>query len=180
MKDLGTLGGANSAANAISPLGVVAGSADLADGVTTDLTLWDTKGIHDLGNLGGSFAAANAVSALGQAAGFSITTSGETHAVITTKSGLQDLGTLGGTSSVANGIYPIGGIVVGTSTDADDVDNLAFLWSSKTGMINLNKRIPTGSGWVLQAATSINVFGQIVGNGTINGAQHAFLLTPVK
>jgi probable HAF family extracellular repeat protein len=152
----------------------------LADGVTTDLALWDTKGIHDLGNLGGGSAAANAVSALGQAAGFSTTTSGETHAVITTKSGLQDLGTLGGTTSVANGIYPLGGIVVGTSTNANDIDNLAFMWSSKTGMVDLNKRIPAGSGWVLQAAISINLFGQIVGNGTVNGAQHAFLLTLVK
>jgi probable HAF family extracellular repeat protein len=177
MMDLGTLGGSNSAANAISPLGVVAGSADLADGLTTDLALWNTKGIHDLGNLGGGFAAANSVSALGQAAGYSTTASGETHAVITSKSGLQDLGTLGGTVSVANGIYPLGGIVVGTYTDANDIDNLAFVWTSKKGMVDLNTLIPAGSGWVLQSATSITVLGQIVGNGAINGAQHAFLLT---
>jgi probable HAF family extracellular repeat protein len=44
-------------------------------------------------------------------------------------------------------------------------------------MLDLNKLIPSGSGWALSSATGINISGQIVGNGTINGQQHAFLLT---
>jgi probable HAF family extracellular repeat protein len=56
----------------------------------------------------------------------------------------------------------------------------AILWSKATGKQDLNKGIPKNSGWVLNGAESINNAGQIVGWGTINGAVHAFLLTPKK
>jgi hypothetical protein len=46
-------------------------------------------------------------------------------------------------------------------------------------MRDLNSLIPSNSGWSLTIATSINVRGQITGQGTINGEQHGFLLTPV-
>jgi cellulose 1,4-beta-cellobiosidase len=43
----------------------------------------------------------------------------------------------------------------------------------------LNQLIPGTSGsWLLQSATGINDAGEIVGTGTTNGFQHAFLLTP--
>jgi hypothetical protein len=45
-------------------------------------------------------------------------------------------------------------------------------------MKDLNKLIPSGSGWVLEQAFAINNAGQIVGTGTINGKEHGFLLTP--
>jgi hypothetical protein len=45
-------------------------------------------------------------------------------------------------------------------------------------MQDLNTLIRTNSGWVLTTATDINVWGQIVGNGTLNGEPHGFLLTP--
>jgi probable HAF family extracellular repeat protein len=45
-------------------------------------------------------------------------------------------------------------------------------------MTDLNSLIPAGSGWVLDGATAVNDAGQIAGYGTINGAAHAFLLTP--
>jgi hypothetical protein len=47
-------------------------------------------------------------------------------------------------------------------------------FSERTGQKN-----PTGSGWVLYEAHAINDAGEIVGSGTINGQEHAFLLTPV-
>jgi uncharacterized protein (TIGR03437 family) len=46
-------------------------------------------------------------------------------------------------------------------------------------MYNLTNQLVNGSGWQLSFATQINNAGQIVGSGLINGAQHAFLLTPV-
>jgi probable HAF family extracellular repeat protein len=50
----------------------------------------------------------------------------------------------------------------------------AFLW--KNGILtNLNKLIPTNSGWVLNVATDINDQGQIVGVGTKAGHQAGFL-----
>lgn len=43
---------------------------------------------------------------------------------------------------------------------------------------DLNTTIPSGAGWVLASALSINSNGQIVGVGTFNGERHGFLLTP--
>ena len=43
---------------------------------------------------------------------------------------------------------------------------------------DLNKLIAAGSGWMLTAAYGINTSGQIVGEGTHNGQQRGFLLTP--
>jgi probable HAF family extracellular repeat protein len=45
-------------------------------------------------------------------------------------------------------------------------------------MIDLNALLPAGSGWRLDTASGINDLGQIVGNGNINGYEHAFLMTP--
>ena len=45
---------------------------------------------------------------------------------------------------------------------------------------DLNTLISSTSGWVLNSATGINIWGQIVGSGTLNGQSHGFLLTPRK
>jgi hypothetical protein len=52
------------------------------------------------------------------------------------------------------------------------------LWSRKTKLVDLNKFIPTNSGWSLRYATGMNDNGQITGVGIINGAKHGYLLTP--
>ena len=46
-------------------------------------------------------------------------------------------------------------------------------------MYDLNNLIPANSGWTLVNASAINDLGQIVGNGLVNGAGHAFRLDPV-
>jgi hypothetical protein len=62
---------------------------------------------------------------------------------------------------------------------AADGASRAFHW--KNGALSdLNTSIPTGSGWVLKAASAINDVGQISGTGLYNGGTRAFLLTPVK
>lgn len=53
----------------------------------------------------------------------------------------------------------------------------AFLIADGTG-VDLNSRIPPGSGWRLGVATAVNDAGEIVGVGRHNGHQHAFLLEP--
>lgn len=53
-----------------------------------------------------------------------------------------------------------------------------FLWTRRTGMVNLNTLIDSSSGWVLIDASGINDKGQITGFGTLNGQQHGFVLTP--
>jgi hypothetical protein len=45
-------------------------------------------------------------------------------------------------------------------------------------MIDLNKAIPAGSGWLLLVASRINDRGEILGRGYLGGAIHAFLLEP--
>jgi uncharacterized membrane protein len=51
-----------------------------------------------------------------------------------------------------------------------------FLWNGRFWL--LNKLIPAGSGWVLRDAEGINNKGQIVGSGTLNGVEAAYILTP--
>ena len=46
-------------------------------------------------------------------------------------------------------------------------------------MYDLNNLVPPNSGWTLGAANAINDLWQIVGNGLVNGAGHAFRLDPV-
>lgn len=92
---------------------------------------------------------------------------------------MTDLGTLSGAHiSDARGINDKGQ-VVGSSTSSgieSDISH-AFLYSGGS-MLDLNDLLPSGSGWTLAEAFDINDLGQIVGNGSINGETHAFLMTP--
>lgn len=79
---------------------------------------------------------------------------------------VQDLGASGYAFGINNSDE-----VVGVSGGA------AFVYSN--GAIqDLNSLIPSNSGWSLSVARAINNNGQIVGFGTYNGQQAAFLLTP--
>lgn len=54
-----------------------------------------------------------------------------------------------------------------------------WVWSAAAGMLDLNVNASVqSSGWVLTTVCSLNDKGQIIGVGTYNGAQRAFLLTP--
>ncbi len=87
---------------------------------------------------------------------------------------ITDLGTLGGSFIHTSGINN-SGQVVGWSASG------TFLYSGGV-MSDLSNLFPTGTGWSIDAAYdipfSINDSGQIAGIGTINGEQHAFILTP--
>lgn len=168
------LGGQYSYAFGINNLGQAVGVADTGEynyhaflwtkrGGMVDVGAWTPAAINNLGQVVGSgnFQSQN-------------------HAVLwTRRQGLRDLGTLaGGNSSSAAAIDDFG-VVVGQSTIANSPNTShAMLWSPRSGMWDLNDLIPANSGWVLNNATGINILGQVVGDGTINGQQHAFLLTP--
>ncbi|MGA2647890.1 MAG: hypothetical protein ABSF15_24595 [Candidatus Sulfotelmatobacter sp.] len=115
------------------------------------------------------------------------------HAVLWSKTGaIRDLGTLPGdllSGAVAINLF---GKVVGTSGNSAvsqyysstgvgeggvEVVGRAFIWEPRRGMRDLNMLIPV-SDWVLNSVSDINVWGQIVGSGTLNGESHGFLLTP--
>lgn len=89
---------------------------------------------------------------------------------------VQSPGTLGGIKAAA---YDINnqGVFVGDSTLADTTLH-AFLYRNGT-MTDLNSLI-ANSGWILTSARAINDQGQIVGIGTFNGQDRAFLLNPIQ
>jgi uncharacterized membrane protein len=144
--------------------------------------------------------AANGVNDLGQIVGYSTTApiaeetwgwtgDAPTHAIIWSPSGtMTDLGTLPGDSFASALKINLLGIVIGVSgngvaapTNNDpryEITGRPFVWSQRTGMRDLNTLIPASSGWVLNSATDINFWGQIVGSGTLHGEPHGFLLTP--
>jgi probable HAF family extracellular repeat protein len=94
-----------------------------------------------------------------------------------------DIGTIpsvpiNGAPRIIAGALNIFDDIVGTFLpDSNSGYGFAFLWSRGT-MVDLNSFLPTNSGWVLYGATGINDLGQIVGDGTHNGLNRAFLLTP--
>src|SRR4029079_9882913 len=53
----------------------------------------------------------------------------------------------------------------------------AFLYTSASGIVDLNTLIAPLSGWELLDASDINDAGQITGQGLIGGEYHAYLLT---
>jgi probable HAF family extracellular repeat protein len=143
--------------------------------------LIETSGAKDLGTLpGGTFSNAQGINSSGVISGYSnSSTSGSNSLTVAwDPSGkIHNLGTLpGGAISSGYGINDSNQIVGSSSTATSASD--AIIWSEKGGMKNLNNLIPPNSGWALALAIWINNSGQITGYGTINGANHAFLLTP--
>jgi probable HAF family extracellular repeat protein len=130
--------------------------------------LWtEASGVEDLG--GGS---ANAINPIGNVVG----ENSANHAFVWSKrDGMQDLGTLPGDTYSGALAINLWGMVVGRS-DSNTAAR-AFLWTPWTGMQDLNTLIPADSGWNLIQATGVNVLGQIVGDGYVNGQPHGFLLT---
>jgi probable HAF family extracellular repeat protein len=138
-------------------------------------------GVKDLGTLpGGTLSNAQGINSAGVIAGYSnSSTSGSNFLTVAwDPSGkIHNLGTLpGGTTSGGYYINDSNQIVGFSSTATSASD--ATIWTQKGGMQDLNNLIPPNSGWVLVLAIWINNSGQITGYGTINGEDHAFLLTP--
>jgi uncharacterized membrane protein len=97
--------------------------------------------------------------------------------------GLNDLGNSGLSSIYPYGINnPPSGQplrVVGNASDAAG-NGFAFVWDSTTRTIqDLNTLVVNlPAGWSLTFAYGLNDLGQIVGEGTVGGVTHGFVLTP--
>lgn len=91
---------------------------------------------------------------------------------------ISNLGNLGGPFSRAHAVNNRGQIVGESQYTGGGTAFHAALWQCGSA-IDLNSRIPAGSGWVLEAATGINDLGEIVGYGRLNGGSfRGFLLKP--
>lgn len=140
----------------------------------------------------------------GQAAGSAGTFIGtfSLHAVLWRGGVATDLGTLpgaaGGGASALNGRGEVVGFAEYEPSAAGEAIGMrlrgsnplrrlfrthytsrAFVWRAGR-MADLNDLIPPDSGWTLAEAQGINDRGQIVGMGTHNRQQRAFLLTPLR
>ena len=179
MHDLGTLGGTNSRGFGINEHGQVVGDSTLPGNVGQHAFIWDqSNGMQSLGTLGGEISGAFAINNLGQVTGRSqySSTTYDFHVFLWDETnGMQDLVGLdgGGTGYAINDKTQITG----------DSDGRAFVWDRVNGMRDLCVVTNcTDKGWTdLRIGRSINNHGDIVGEGIIDGVNHAFLaLAPDK
>jgi probable HAF family extracellular repeat protein len=168
----------------INDNGQIVGYAGPAPGLE-HAALWDKSGVHDLGTLGGPSSDAFAINHKGQVVGYSATASGDLAAFLWDNGVMTNLGVLAGdVGSAAVGINNLGqvvgtsGVTVVNGNAANPFTSHAVLWE-KGIIIDLQTRIPPGSGWTVTAALGINAHGQIVAQGVYNGNLRAILLTPV-
>jgi probable HAF family extracellular repeat protein len=180
--DLGYLGGRVSEAHGIDSSGQVVGWSNVGGDYNVLPFIWTSAiGIRPLAVFAGGYNGnALAINNATHVVGWGLK-SGQIHAALWIKGQPrpQDLGTLGGTTSEANAINN-SDVVVGYSLPATGATTHAFIWTSAEGMLDLNTLIEPGSSWELVVANGVNDSGQIVGNGTINGYTHGFLLTPAN
>jgi len=173
MKDLGTLGGPDSAAWIINDSGQIAGesftsfTANPSSGVPTiDPFFWDPNEgkMIDLGGLGGTFGATLFMNGSGQVVGVSTPPGDVTiHPFIWSRlEGMRDLGTLGGTFGHPDSMNDAGE-VVGYATIPGDQFGRAFLWRNGK-MINLG----TLGTDPQSESLSINSQGQVAGETFTN------------
>jgi probable HAF family extracellular repeat protein len=181
MQDLGDLPGGSdySEARGINTAGQVVGYSDAATGGRA--FLWDAVGgMQNLGRLpggGSNFSFASAINDPGQLVGWSDSALGRRAFFWDAVGGMRQLDDLPNSYlSFASAINDAGQVVGGIGIFASG--NHAVLWDTVDGMQDLNDLIDPGLGVFLASATAINASGQIVGIGTINGYEQAFLLTP--
>ena len=184
--DLGSLGGSTSLAYSINNNNQVVGyaynSASRSRACLFDPPL-GTNNI-DLGTLGGKDSIAYSINdsglIVGQA-GYTTVPPYYYHACLFDATGDGDnidLGTLGGLMSKALFVNNKNQIV-GSASDSSGQQKACLFDSTGLGNnINLNDLIDPSSGWILKEASCINNNGWIVGYGTYNGIDQAFLLTP--
>lgn len=195
--DLGTFpGDSSSQATAVNNAGQIVGFSTFSSTFTATKGFIVNAGSTTLNDIGGFFGIGNevdtrprAINAGGQVAGWAFVpsssnahhaflwTSGATDGVAANPQ-MKDLGVLDGQdTSNAYGINNAGDVVGTTSLLGGNFR--AFIYTSGA-ITDLNSLVDaSGAGWTLNQALDINNVGQIVGEGTIGGQAHAFLLTPV-
>ncbi len=185
--DLGTFASDNSGSSqafGINDTGQIVGYAATPpspriDSGTPHAALWHAGTLTDLGTLkpdNTGYSLAYAINARAQIAGEAQNTDNKDHATIWADGMKIDLGIPAGFLQSGANALNNRGQVVGGAQDPDPHKSRAYLWQGGVAT-DLNTLLPEGSGWVLVAATGINDAGQIIGNGTYQGATRGFVLT---
>lgn len=172
ISDLGTLGGAQSSANAINNLGQIVGRADLANnnavlahafvysnGIMTDLSV---LGTYNTGQGTTSSSAAYGINNKGEIVGQSSTTNGVLHAFLFSQGQMSDLGVLPGSQQskahAINDSSQVVGWTLGPGTQR------AFLYENGS-LTDLGTLGGTAS-----FAYAINNLGQVAGDSWLNNS----------
>ena len=178
--DLGTLDrGDYSDARDINDAGSVVGEANTVANGKPRAFYWRDGKMKELASApGGTLCSAQAINNKEEIAGSCDLSNGTSHGFLWRGNKLTDLGSLGKDDDLPSTALDINvhTQVVGSSEIADGKQR-AFLWEHGR-MINLNRCIPPGSGWLLLVGSRINDAGEILGRGYYKGAIHAFLLIP--
>ncbi len=159
----GLPGSVSNRALAINDSKRVVGVSDLSSG--SHAVLWANDAVRDLGTLPGDrVSEALGINSRGEIVGSSGDPNVSTRAVLWSPDGtIQALGALpGGTSSRALAISNRGE-VVGTSHGSAGAR--AFLWTSQSGMQDLNDLLTSRAGFVLTQAVAVNAQGVILAIG---------------
>jgi probable HAF family extracellular repeat protein len=167
VRDLGTLGGRSSQANAINSSGVIVGVSSVAGSEQPHAFIWKSGVMTDLGTLAGGQSEATAINDDSIVVGWSRVVSGDQRAVRWKHGKKRNLGTLGGRNSEARGINAFG-VIVGWSETATGARH-AFIW--KNGVMTDLGTL----GGDFSHANGINRSGTVVGvSHTASGKNHAF------
>jgi probable HAF family extracellular repeat protein len=181
VRAVGTLGGRDSFAYAISNIGTVVGRAQTAAGEFHAFVMLPGGKLLDLTTLStlftGPYSTATSTSPSGMVVGYRLTPgahmAGRSRIFLYADSLLKDLGTFGGQDAVAAAVNDAGQFAgfYSTNAHADYADRVAFvsgLDGNATQLGSLGGRLTT--------PTAINSAGQITGFGQLqNGDAHAFL-----
>jgi probable HAF family extracellular repeat protein len=175
---LGTLAGDETSAMGVNDIGQVTGYSLVNGMAHAFLTGPGGANMFDLGTLGGQESYGVAVNNQGQVAGYSNTANGSVIAFISGRNGtpLYPLGTLSGSSGSKAQALNDRGVVVGIAYFPDWPFTHAFVYTSGSGMADLNKILPVGDAdfTTLVEATGIDEDISICGNGETKAGYHAF------
>jgi probable HAF family extracellular repeat protein len=181
LEDLGTLGGTNSRASAISGAGQIVGWRETWSNISPS-ALRSVQGFV-LDHASGS------VTLLAPLAGFGSSSEAldinNAEQILGTSGVVAVVGPYGATAYKADRacLWQNGAVTDLGMASASAINNLGqvvggqYLWQDGV-LTNLNTLLNPALGWTVTKALDINDNGQIVGQGTFNGAPHWFLMGP--
>lgn len=173
-----TLAGSASMGCGVNAAGQMVGSYITPAGKQHAFRVEADDSLTDIGTLEGPAGTSNAcaLDADGRVGGSS-SLGPVSHAFVSGATGLSDVDTFNSPSSSVAAIA--NGVSVGLFTSsALTGETHAMVHTVASGSIDLNTRIPSGSGWVLSEAIAVTSNGQIAGHGFLAGRLRAFRLTP--